>query len=128
MKICDKKDLRVITGIMAAALLLGGCTSTATPSAVHTLKDDPDAKTDFNLKDVESTVYDQELMDQEYRRYCIDLFSQTLKNCNGDENVMISPASIMMALDMVAAGAKNDSLRQLTDLFAAAGICGSTYG
>ena len=57
-------------------------------------------------------------MDAEYRRYCFDLLSQTVRDYGGEGNVMISPASIMMALDMVAAGAKEDSLRQLTDLFA----------
>ena len=36
------------------------------------------------------------------------------KNCN----IMISPASIMMALDMCAAGAKAETLKQLSDLFA----------
>jgi serpin B len=36
------------------------------------------------------------------------------KNCN----IMVSPASIMMALDMCAAGAKGETLKQLSDLFA----------
>ena len=58
-------------------------------------------------------------MDKLYRNYCFDLFSQTIKDNGGNGNLMISPASVMMALDMVAAGSKEESLQQLTDLFAA---------
>ena len=119
MKICNKKDLKIMTGIMAATLLLGGCTSntTAKPSG-NQLTDDPKIKAEIAFEEVGKTQYDQELMDSEYNRYCFELFSQTLKDNGGDENVMISPASIMMALDMVAAGAKGESLDQLTNLFA----------
>ena len=119
MKICNKIDLKIMTGIMAATLLLGGCTSntTAKPSG-NQLTDDPKIKAEIAFEEVGKTQYDQELMDSEYNRYCFELFSQTLKDNGGDENVMISPASIMMALDMVAAGAKGESLDQLTNLFA----------
>ena len=116
MKICSKKDIKILTGIMAASLLLGGCTGKR-PSS-KPIKNDPSIKAAINFDEVKKTEYDKELMDAEYRRYCFDLLSQTVRDYGGEGNVMISPASIMMALDMVAAGAKEDSLRQLTDLFA----------
>ena len=116
MKICSKKDIKILTGIMAASLLLGGCTGKR-PSS-KPLKNDPSVKAAINFDEVKKTEYDKELMDAEYKRYCFDLLSQTIRDYGSDGNVMISPASIMMALDMVAAGAKEDSLRQLTDLFA----------
>lgn len=116
MKICSKKDIKVLTGIMAATMLLGGCTGKK-PSG-KPLKNDPSIKAEINFSDVKKTDYDKDLMDAEYKRYCFDLLSQTIRDYGSDGNVMISPASIMMALDMVAAGAKEDSLRQLTDLFA----------
>ena len=129
MKICSGKDIKIITGIMAASMLLGGCSFTAGTNHVESqeetgvssvvFKNDPEIKADINFDEVEGTVYDAEIMDAEYRRYCFDLFSQTVKDYGGEGNVMISPASVMMALDMVAAGAKGDSLKQLTDLFAA---------
>ena len=123
MKICSRKDLKVMTGAMAASLLLGGCSAAATPTTPtttsKTLQNDPSIKAEINFKDVEKTDYDQKLMDQEYRRYCFGILSQTIKDRGTGENVMISPASIMMALDMVAAGAKGDTLKELTDLFAA---------
>ena len=116
MNICTKKDIKILTGVMAASLLLGGCAG-RTPSS-KPLKNDPSVKAAINFDEVKKTEYDKDLMDAEYRRYCFDLLSQTVRDYGGEGNVMISPASIMMALDMVAAGAKEDSLRQLTDLFA----------
>lgn len=119
MKICSKKDLKVMTGIMAASLLLGGCTANVKKEDKKTeLKGDPNVKTEIDLKKVADTEYDQKVMDDQYKRYCFDLLKQTVTDYGSNGNVMISPASIMMALDMVAAGAKGDSLKQLTDLFA----------
>lgn len=121
MKICSSKDIKIITGAMAAAMLLGGCSQTTVTSntaAPHNDSNDTEIKTEFNLKDVRTTPYDQELMDAQYNRYCFDLLKQTIKDYGQDGNVMISPASVMMALDMVAAGAKGDTLKQITDLFA----------
>ncbi|MBR3278642.1 MAG: serpin family protein [Lachnospiraceae bacterium] len=124
MKIFSGKDIKMITGILAASMLLGGCSSVTGPNngvlnGKVKLKNDPAVKADIDFDKVGVTVYDAEIMDSEYRRYCFDLFSRTVKGRGGEENVMISPASVMMALDMVAAGAKGESLKQLTDLFAA---------
>ena len=116
MEICSKKDIKFITGVMAASLLLGGCNANIN---TNTLKEDPNAKTSFNLNEVTTTEFDQDEMDKLYREYCFNILSQTVKDYGSEENVMISPASIMMALDMVAAGAKGESLEQLTNLFAA---------
>ena len=116
MKICSKKDIKLITGVLAASLLLGGC-SIGKPKE-KPLEDDPKVKTEINLSKISDTKYDEDEMNALYRNYCCNLFSETVKEYGGNKNVMISPASIMMALDMVAAGAKGDSLKQLTDLFA----------
>ena len=119
MKICSKKDLKAMTGILAATMLLGGCSITGNVNrSTNVVKGDPDLKTEINLNEVSETKFDKNQMDQKYRRYCLDIFSRTVKDYGTDENVMISPASIMMALDMVAAGAKGETLKQLTDLFA----------
>jgi len=115
MKICSKNDIKLVTGIMAASMLLGGCSVNTKTQ----LKADPEVKTEINLSKVSDTEYDKDLMDELYRDYCFNLFGQTVKNYGADTNVMISPASVMMALDMVAAGSKEESLKQLTDLFAA---------
>ena len=109
MKICSQKDIKVITGIMAASLLLGGCTANTKTG----VRNDPKVKTEINLAKVSDTEYDKKTMDELYRNYCFDLFSSTVNGYGSEDNVMISPASVMMALDMVAAGAKEDSLKQL---------------
>ena len=119
MKICSKKDIKFITGILAASLLLGGCSIGKAKATDKPLENDPKVKTEINLSKVSDTDYDEDEMDALYRNYCCNIFSQTVKDYGGTGNVMISPASIMMAFDMVAAGAKGDSLKQLTDLFAA---------
>ena len=118
MEICSKKDIKFITGVMAASVLLGGCTANINTNS-NVLKEDPNAKTSINLNEVTTTDFDQDEMDKLYREYCFNILSQTVKDYGSEDNVMISPASIMMALDMVAAGAKGESLDQLTNLFAA---------
>ena len=119
MKICSKKDLKVMAGILAAVSLLGGCNADIREENTgKILKNQTKARTEIELSEVSNTGYIKPDMDKLYRKYCCDIFSQTVRDYGGDENIMISPASIMMALDMVSAGAKGDSLRQLTDLFA----------
>ena len=118
MEICSKKDIKFITGVMAASVLLGGCTANINTNS-NVLKEDPNAKTSINLNEVTTTDFDQAEMDKLYREYCFNILSQTVKDYGSEDNVMISPASIMIALDMVAAGAKGESLDQLTNLFAA---------
>ena len=128
MKIRKIHGIKLITGIMALSILLGGCSAfdglknTGNSKQVKIshveLKDDPDIKAEINFDDVKSTEYNSEDLDAAYRRYSFNLFSRAVKDYGGEGNVMISPASIMMALDMVAAGAKGESLQQLTDLLA----------
>ena len=78
MKICSTKDLRVMTGIMAASVLLGGCTVNTNTNTI-VLKNDPNLKTEINLNEVTTTEYDAEEMDKLYREYCFNLFSQTVR-------------------------------------------------
>ncbi len=120
MKICSKKDIRVVTGILAASVILGGCASAAPQeTTAKPGRDDTQVKTEIDLKKIAGTEFDSGKLDGEYRKYCFEIFSQTVGDHGGkDENVMISPASVMLALDMLAAGSKGDSLKQLTDLFA----------
>ena len=116
MRICTKKDIRIITGVMAASLIFSGCSVNLKKD--KPLKENPNVKTEINLDKVAETQYDRNLMEKEYRRFSLDLLNQTIKDADGEGNVMVSPASVMMALDMVAAGAKGDTLKQLTDIFA----------
>ena len=57
-----------------------------------------------------------EKMNDDYTDYSFKLMAETLKK-SGKKNVMISPASAMIALEMSAAGAKKNTLTELTDVF-----------
>ena len=102
---------------LAAVMLFTGCAKNK-PESTSPIKNDPAVKTEIDLKAVENKIYDEEKMNSEYGRYCFNLMSQIASDAEKNCNIMISPASIMMALDMCAAGAKGETLRQLTDLFA----------
>lgn len=101
---------------LTALLLMTGCagkTNTAVP-----LKNDPAIKTELKLDQVSNQKFDEKKFNDEYGRYSFDLMKQIATGAEKNCNVMISPASIMMALDMCAAGAKGETLKQLSDLFA----------
>lgn len=53
-----------------------------------------------------------------YLKFTFDLIRKCQETSGNDKNVMVSPASVMIALDMTAAGAKDETLRQMT------GLCG----
>ena len=52
-----------MTGIMAASVLLGGCTVNTNTNTI-VLKNDPNLKTEINLNEVTTTEYDAEEMDK----------------------------------------------------------------
>ncbi|MDE6685842.1 MAG: serpin family protein, partial [Lachnospiraceae bacterium] len=58
--------------------------------------------------------YDAELMQEGYLDYSMRLFAGSVEE---GANSMISPVSVMMALDMAAAGANGETQEQITDLF-----------
>ena len=101
---------------LAAMLLFTGCAHNV-PAQTEPLKNDPALKTEIKLVDVSQQKIDEAKMNDEYGRYTFELMKKVSENAK-KSNVMISPASIMMALDMVAAGAKGETLKQLNDLFA----------
>ncbi|MBP5262670.1 MAG: serpin family protein [Clostridiales bacterium] len=52
-----------------------------------------------------------------YLKFSFDLLNRCLAQDGQDANVMVSPASVMLALDMTAAGAAGDTLTQITGLY-----------
>ena len=59
--------------------------------------------------------------ESKFRQGYLDFSFEMLKKClaseGKDSNLMVSPASIMLALDMTASGAKGDTLEQMIGLF-----------
>ena len=54
---------------------------------------------------------------QGYLDFSLAMIKKNLEHDGNDKNVMISPASIMLALDMAASGAEGDTLEQIMQLF-----------
>ena len=101
---------------IACVMMLSGCAKNK-PSADKPLKNDPAVKTELKLDQVADQKFDENKMNEGYGEYSFKLLAETAANAQKN-NIMISPASIMMALDMCAAGAKGETLKQMNDLFA----------
>ena len=112
-----RRSIRVMTAAMALSILFTGCSV----HSGHSRREDEEpakAKAPFDYSEVSNTtVSDEDRFISEYNRYSFELLSQ-IAGAEGAANVMVSPTSIMMAFDVVAAGANGDTLTQLTDLFA----------
>lgn len=108
---------KVMAAGLAAMLMFTGCAHNV-PSQDEPLKNDTRLKTELKLGDVPAQKIDEAKMNEEYGRYTFELMKKISENAKKNSNIMISPASIMMALDMLAAGAKGETLKQINDLFA----------
>ena len=106
---------RAVVAALAAIMLLTGCAKSA-PSE-KPLKNDPLVKTEIDLDKVATQKYDEDKMNDGYGEFTFKMLAMTAANAQ-KSNIMISPASLMMALDMCAAGAKEETLKQLNNLFA----------
>ena len=102
---------------LASMLLLTGC-ARSTAEQTGSLEADNNAKTELRLEEVASKKYDENKLNSEYGRYSFKLMAEITSNAGENSNIMISPASIMIAMDMVAAGAKGETLKQMNELFA----------
>ena len=110
-----KSLLKVMTGAMATVLLATGC---AVPAVKAPAEDEEPKEIPFKYEDVAGTeLTNEDYLISEYNRYAFELMSNVASGA-GAENVMVSPTSVMMAMDVVAAGANGSTLEQLTDLFA----------
>lgn len=107
---------RAVTAGLAAMMMLTGCAKNA-PDSTKTLKNDPQIKAEINLDAVATQKFDENKMNEGYGEYTFKMLAATAASAQ-KANIMISPASIMMALDMCAAGAKGETLKELNDLFA----------
>lgn len=102
--------------IIASMMLASGC------SQVNSNEDqkptDPDLfTTSINYDELSRCSYEEDDFSSDYNDYSFRLMAQVLSNENTDRNVMVSPASIMFAMDLASAGANGDTLTQITDLF-----------
>jgi len=117
----NKKMLSsVLIGTMSLSVLAGcskpaeSSTAASLPAAVETVSK-PDLTIAKEMRDVSSDEEDK--FRQGYLDFSFEMLRQNLQQDGADANVMVSPASIMLTLDMTAAGARGDTLAQMMNLY-----------
>ena len=109
-----KSALKITAALLTASVFMAGCTSDKypAPQAVKHASPITDREVlDFSA--VDSSGY-REAAFNGYMRFAIDMYA--MEASGTDENLMISPASIFLALGMTSAGAAGDTLTQMTDV------------
>ena len=109
---------KIITAVLLATMLLSGCTG----SNVTLTDSEPPAKTTvktefkpINYSALSNEQYDEKAMEEEYMKFVFEFFSKTAEKSETG-TMMVSPASMMFALDLAAAGAGGDTLKQIADV------------
>ncbi len=111
---------KCILSVMIAALMIGaaGCGENVSASGnTEVLAQEIDPTVEEQLRDeIDQSLedYDVEEMREGYLDYSMRLFAGSVTE---GTNSMISPVSVMIALDMAAAGARGETQEQITDLF-----------
>ena len=108
-----KRFLSVLACILAAVLCVGIFGETTTFAKGKT---DASTVTGKVMKLTKKSKATNEEMIRGYNRFSIKTLRETLANEEDGKNVMISPASLMFALDMAAVGAKGKTYSQMAAL------------
>ena len=114
---------KAISTIMTASLLMGMiCSCSVKPDGPNPNQDPSVTEASKIVRTGEPvTISIQELgteTSEKYRQAYINTSFELLKkSLNGNSNVMISPASILLALSMTESGANGDTLKQMASLW-----------
>ncbi|MCR5593037.1 MAG: serpin family protein [Saccharofermentans sp.] len=104
------------TTVIASMLLASGCSQVKPDGEQYPT--DPDLfNTSIDYEDLERCSFNEDDFNSDYNDYSFRLIAQVLSAEDSDRNVMVSPASIMFAMDLASAGSNGDTLTQITDLF-----------
>lgn len=112
----------VLIGTMSLSAL-AGCSSPKTAaedtgapaaSSVEAVSK-PDLTIAKEIRDVSSN--EEDTFRQGYLDLSFEILKKNLEYDGADANVTVSPASVMLALDMTAAGARGDTLAQMMNLY-----------
>ena len=120
MKEFDKK---LMCGALTGAMLLSftACSMPGKKDTKVKVEDDPKAEAAFDYDEVRKTTYDEDSYSTDYNKYAFNIMSVTASKEDDDINIMISPASVMFAMDLCAAGANGDTLDQINGVFTESG-------
>lgn len=109
---------KIVSVLMASALFATGCADTSgRRDRDEDRNEDVEFNTSFDYSELDHCSYNEDSFSSDYNAYTFNLMSAVLNNESRDTNVLISPASIMFALDLTAAGANGNTLTEITDLF-----------
>ena len=113
----------VLVGTMSMSVL-AGCSKA--PDSNSDSKDSSaavgteyESKSDLTIEKKVSEISKEDAgkFRQGYLDFSLEMLKKNLEKEGKDKNVMISPASIMLALDMTASGATGDTLAQIMNLY-----------
>lgn len=107
------KMKKILTSVLAGSLLLGGL---AGCSGGNTVKTKGEAKPEINYSSVSEgnyPSYNEDDAAKGYNAYAMKLFSTVVSSEDKNTNVMVSPASVMFALDLADAGACKNTLAEI---------------
>lgn len=111
---------KMIAGFLAALMMMGAVAGCSNSTGSRSNNDDPAEKQENSRKDkafeaAEDADYDEDDMYDNYLEFVTAIYSNCAEAA-GDANMMISPASILFALEMTAGGAAGDTLDQMTNV------------
>ena len=120
------KKIRILSAIILAVIIFmdtgfgsGILSKTVNVSGAQKVssKNDATTVTGKTLKISKKTRATKEEMISGYNNYALKSLKEAVKGEEKGTNVMISPASLMFALDMAAAGANGKTYKQMANLF-----------
>ncbi|MBP5654298.1 MAG: serpin family protein [Clostridiales bacterium] len=110
------KTKKLLTSVLAGSMLLGGLAGCSGNGGDRPIKNIAEPKAEVNLALIskgESPDYNQKAAADGYNEFALKLFSTVAKSEDKGVNVMVSPASVMFALDLADAGACKNTLAEI---------------
>lgn len=115
---------KIITSVLMGSMLLGslaGCSS----APGKTIKNIAEPKPEINYETVKKTMvpgFEEKKNADAYNEYAMKLFSMVAGSEGGASNIMVSPASVMFALDLADAGACKNTLEEINKAIGGEGL------
>ena len=117
---------KVLSCILIASMsmaMIAGCDSDGKKSKKNRSGDDPEPS--FSVIDegeidydyLDKVSYEEDEVKEAYLKFALAMYAENAKSSSG-ANMMISPASILFAMEMASAGASGETLRQMTEVMA----------
>ncbi len=109
---------KIISLVLALVLIAGIFSVAGRDTTVSAKYKDGSEITGKAMKISKKTNYTTDQMISSYNSYAVRALREAIADEKKGKNVMISPASLMFALDMCAMGAKGKTYSQIANLFA----------